>query len=520
MEKKIMNLVFAIVMTIICLFAGKVNASDLSSKIKTNVNDIFGKGGKVTYTYDKENDVTNMLVTVTVDNDTIKKVLDQKPTADGNSNLGYTYIMIDPTVSFTTWYKQNKFFDAASTSTINEQKNIVKKMVGDDDLSRTSAVWPIAMFVEYSLDNGVTWKTSTGTPDGKTSVRDNLLSKFSGKTFNDLVYGKDYRFGMWEKYKWLYVWQNAKENPTSSEWINVSYQIKFPITATTKDDKKLYYPTLEQAISDEINKININEDIEVKNNITFNPNSKVLIGEGVTITLDKNVNLTNTKVIENNGTIIDSNKDKYYTIKTSDDAEVSENLVKTGESVKVTVTEKEGYNVKLIVTNIAKDEVISTIQDVFTMPDSNVSIEVIYDKSDVTIISGSKAIYNNEDLVIEYDIDSTLFDKLYINDEELDKTKYEVSEGKTKVTISKEYLDTLEAGDYTVKAEFTNGSVAVSTLTKKEIETIEENKEENKVKDKEEKNPQTLDMITIYLMIGIVSIIAIAGSATYMKKVK
>lgn len=515
MNRKIMNLVLMIMLIILCICGSEVNASDLSNKITTNVKDLFGESGKVETKYNATNDVTNMQITVTIDANTIDKVLSQVPGVDANSRLSYSYLMIKPDLNYSTYYKQNTFFDNKVNTTMDDMKAKVSSLITDSDLSDNNTVWGIAMYVEYSLDGGKTWSKSQTVGDAKTSVKEDLVSKFSGKTFNDLVYGKDYRFGMYEKYNWLFLWQDKKTDPSSKEWIQVSYKIEFPVTETLENGDKVYYPSIEEAIKGGAKTITIFDDISLTNDIEIEEDMTLIIEEGTTLNI-KDKKIINNGKIDNRGTIIDNNNNKYYTIETKGEASVLNNLVKVGDTVKISYPSKKGFNIILVVKNTKTDDTISTVNDEFKMPEANVTIDNIYNACDVLFISGEKATYNNKDLVFKIDMDYKLFDKLYINDKEVDKKYYEVTEGSTVITLKKDYLDTLDNNEYTLKATFTNGSNATTTFTvNKENIVTEENKEKT---EKEEKNPKTLDMLGIYSIIGIISLMGIGLTSYYIKK--
>jgi hypothetical protein len=102
--------------------------------------------------------------------------------------------------------------------------------------------------------------------------------------------------------------------------------------------------------------------------------------------------------------------------------------------------------------------------------------------------------YNNEDLIFKLDGDYSLFDKIYINGEELQKENYTVKEGSTIIILSKNYLETLKEGNYEIKVSYKTGVEPTSKFT------IKKNNIDEKVK-----NPNTGDKIYMYLSLLIVS---------------
>lgn len=112
------------------------------------------------------------------------------------------------------------------------------------------------------------------------------------------------------------------------------------------------------------------------------------------------------------------------------------------------------------------------------------------DDQKVTVKEGTE-------VIITIDADFDLFKDLYINDKLVDKKYYTVKSGSTIITLKPEYIETLEKGNYEVKATFTNGGTATTALT---IET-------NKLI--EAKNPETGDNMLTYFVASIISVVGL-----------
>ena len=85
------------------VFIGKVNATDLTSSITAN----DGLGGLTTFTksYDAENDVNNLKVSLVINEESINTILNQKPGV--GAKLSTFYLEISPNTGNTPVYKQN-----------------------------------------------------------------------------------------------------------------------------------------------------------------------------------------------------------------------------------------------------------------------------------------------------------------------------------------------------------------------------------------------------------------------------
>ncbi len=87
--------------------------------------------------------------------------------------------------------------------------------------------------------------------------------------------------------------------------------------------------------------------------------------------------------------------------------------------------------------------------------------------SKYVILEGNNATYDSKNsLSFTINAPYSLFEdggKVYVDDKEI--TDYTSKEGSTIITLNKIFLDTLEAGNHTIKVEFTNGAYATGEFT-------------------------------------------------------
>ena len=133
---------------------------------------------------------------------------------------------------------------------------------------------------------------------------------------------------------------------------------------------------------------------------------------------------------------------------------------------------------------------------------------------------GANQIYTideSKNAIFKIDADFSLFDgKVYIDGTLIDAKNYKVESGSTVITLNKEYVNTLSAGEHTIKVEFSDSG---SATTKFEVKVKQVNTPvENDTKT--EDNPKTGDNIIFYVATGSLSMLGLAGAGiyTYRKK--
>ncbi|MGM9876792.1 MAG: bacterial Ig-like domain-containing protein, partial [Bacilli bacterium] len=185
-------------------------------------------------------------------------------------------------------------------------------------------------------------------------------------------------------------------------------------------------------------------------------------------------------------------------------------------------TEKEITDYTITKTESLKigDTTITIEYEEFT---SNVDItvkEIVY-----TVLEGEnkKFIKNQyEDISVRIDVDVTLFQKVYMDDKEVDRSNYVVTSGSTIITLKQSYLNTLSIGSHTMKTVFADGGVAYSTITviKEDNDTNNVDKGNTNIENNTNvtsSNPKTGDNIVTFVAMFIVSVLGIAITVKYNK---
>ncbi|MGN1379915.1 MAG: hypothetical protein ACI4XR_05980 [Bacilli bacterium] len=339
-----------VLVAISIIFIGKVNATDLTSSITAN----DGLGGLTTFTktYDAENDVNNLKVSLVVNEDSINTILNQKPGVGGK--LGVFYLGISPNTGNTPVYKENYYFYHTDTKTVNEIKTAILDRIGEDDLSSNETVWIHGVGILYF--DGTTWKQSDSNGDGTTSIKQDLMNKLGLIDESELKYGENYRFFMYNNLDWWMVWSDKNPNveePTKVEFIKVSYEILFPIKSTD-GNTSVYHTSLEDAVQNGYDNIVINKDTTLPNDLVVPESKKITISKDATLTIPESsslkfegdYNLTGEGNLVNNGTIYSENKEVFFiTVTDSENGFISvqKNAYPSDSEVTINITPNNGY---------------------------------------------------------------------------------------------------------------------------------------------------------------------------------
>ena len=94
-------------------------------------------------------------------------------------------------------------------------------------------------------------------------------------------------------------------------------------------------------------------------------------------------------------------------------------------------------------------------------------VSVIYE---YPIIEGSNQTYSKKDLLVKIDGDSSLFRKIYMNDEELDHNYYDVDNYNC-IVIKKEFLESLDSGTYKFRFVYEDGEASTNVYILKNPKT-------------------------------------------------
>lgn len=373
-----------ILIAISFVFIGRVNATDLTSSITAN----DGLGGLTTFTksYDAENDVNNLKVSLVVNEESINTILNQKPGVGGN--LGVFYLGISPNTGNTPVYKQNYYYFHTDTKTVNEIKDAVLGRIGEDDLSSNETVWIYGVGVLYF--NGTNWVKSDSNGDGVTSIKQDLMNKLGLTDASKLKYGENYRFFMYNNLDWWMVWSDKNPNveePTKVEFIKVSYEILFPIKSTN-GTTSVYHTSLKDAVENGYDDIVINKDTTLQNDLYVPEGKKITVNEGATLTISQGsslkfvgeYNLTGKGNLVNNGTIYSGNNEVFFiTVTDSENGSISvpKNAYPSDSEVTITITPNNGYELDTLKVIDSDGKEVAVTNGKFVIK-SNVNISATF----------------------------------------------------------------------------------------------------------------------------------------------
>ena len=357
--KKIFKLL-TVMLVVFAVSISKVYATDLTDKITAD--DGLGGISTFTKTYDAKNDVNNLKVSLVVNEDSINKILNQKPGV--GAQLSTFYIGISPNTGNVPVYKENYYYYHTDTKTIDQIKADVLARIDEDDLSNTETVWPIGVGILYYDSSNSKWVKSDTAGDGVTTCRQDLMNKLGLNDSSELKYGVNFRFFMYNNLDWWMVWSDknpATETPTKVEYIKVSYEILFPIKSSNGTES-VFHTSLKDAIENGHDEITINEDTRVTEDLTIPEGKTLIIPEGVTLYIADDVNIDGD--VQKNGTILLGNNELFFVnvLDTSNGTvTVTKNLALEGEEITITVTPDKGYELdKLKVLNTDGSEIVVT----------------------------------------------------------------------------------------------------------------------------------------------------------------
>lgn len=202
-----------------------------------------------------------------------------------------------------------------------------------------------------------------------------------------------------------------------------------------------------------------------------------------------------------------------------------------GDKIVFNYTTDLGYKLKSIkvydkdINEDITDEVNLYVDNkILYMPGRNIMVKFESEKIDYKFIEGMDSTYETDALTFVLDGEASLFKDLYIDGKLVDKGNYKIKSGSTIITISSDYLETLDIGNHKIKVIYTNGSTPETNFSVVKKTISEDNKNEEienpKTSDdinEEIENPKTFDNINIFVMINIVSILTIIGLFVYKK---
>ena len=263
-------------------------------------------------------------------------------------------------------------------------------------------------------------------------------------------------------------------------------------------------------------KIGVVEGTKVE--ITFTPNTGYMIDKVLVNTVETTVagNKIELTVNEEKEVKVSYKKIPFtVTVKDVDGATITPNgavAVSYGEDKEFTITANSGYKlVKVLVdgTDKLSDMIGDTLK--LTNITSNINLEVVVEKIVYKVIEGANQKYvitKDNEAKFKINADFRMFDdgKVYVDNELVDPKNYTAESGSTIITLKKEFVDTLEVGEHTLKVVFADNGIATTKFTVAKI-TVPVN------------NPKTGDNIIFYIITGILSVVGLSGTlVAYRRK--
>ena len=330
--------------------------------------------------------------------------------------------------------------------------------------------------------------------------------------------------------------------PNGFKWVDSNEEIiagnkEYSATYTTNNDEANY--TTETTVIEVYGKSKVNLNTSVnglggtisssKTNIlegttetiTFTPNTGFEISKVEVNGVDKTSSVTNNKidvVIDNNDvSVVVTYKVIQYTITINGVANATidpSGVIKVDYNTNKEFTIKADQGYKLVSVKVNGVERISDIvNDKLTLENilADAEVVVVVEKNVYEVIEGANQKYTitkNNEAKFRIDADYIKFEnggKVYVDDVLVDPSNYTSESGSTIITLKKEFVDKLSAGDHTLRVEFTDGE-ATTMFTIAKLAS--------------EENPKTGDNIGFYILTGIISTLGLAGAGTYIYRRK
>jgi len=129
-------------------------------------------------------------------------------------------------------------------------------------------------------------------------------------------------------------------------------------------------------------------------------------------------------------------------------------------------------------------------------------IRSLFTIKDYRLLEGANQTFKETDLTFKTNGDVNKVDKVFVDDKELELNKdYKKEKGSTIITLNKSYLNTLENGKHTIKITYNDAGYVETEFMSDKIPT-----------------PNTLDNITTYITLFVISIVGIVVAFVYYKK--
>lgn len=181
--------------------------------------------------------------------------------------------------------------------------------------------------------------------------------------------------------------------------------------------------------------------------------------------------------------------------------------VNYGDDKEFNITINHGYKLIKVLVN-GTDKTTDMVNGKLTLSNitANMELEVVVEKIVYEVTEGANQKYvitKNSKAKFKINADYSLFDgKVYVDGVLVDSKNYTSESGSTIITFKKEFVDSLSAGEHTLKVTFTDGGEATTTFTVANIIP-------------EINNPKTGDNIALYIVTGVLSMIGLAGAGVF-----
>ena len=178
---------------------------------------------------------------------------------------------------------------------------------------------------------------------------------------------------------------------------------------------------------------------------------------------------------------------------------------------------EEGYELPatfpdgIKVNGVAPDEIFAVYGGTYTHCVVKIKATTTVETSTYEYVDNTAnqtyTINKDDTLTVRINADYSLFEnggKVYVDGALVDSKNYTSKSGSTIITFAKDYMNSLSAGNHTLKVVFNNGGTAETTFTIANANTTS--------------NPQTGDNVMFYISMLGLSIIGLAGVGIYTKK--
>ena len=449
--------------------------------------------GTYTITYKVKDSNPNYVGSVTYAF-TIKKAQLNKPSA---STTSFVY---DGTSKGYSSFHDSETFEFTGTNTATNVGNYSLTISLKD---KNNYEWKDGTTTDVVINWSITQATPDYTiPTGLTGVKGNFLSSI------ELPYG--------------FTWNNASELLTAGTHTykatytpedTTNYKVIDNIDITVVVKNKFVLSGIVNGGNGTISVSSLEVLEGDKAEVVFTPDTgymidKVLVeGTEVEVTGNK-LELT----MDGNKLVTVSYKKIPFTVTVKDvtGATVTPNgavSVNYGDNKEFTITVNSGYKLVKVLVN-GTDKTADMVDDKLTLSNitANMELEVVVEKIVYEVTDGSNQKYvitKNNEAKFRINADYSLFDgKVYVDGVLVDSENYTSESGSTIITFKKEYVDSLSAGEHTLKVTFTDGGEATTTFTVANVTP-------------EIDNPKTGDNIALYIVTGVLSMIGLAGAGVF-----